>query len=101
MATGYGVCVYVLYGHCAISFTGLSNRPVQNRRDRAEIVRKSCGHRSVSAAMHFNHMDTVRHRAALVRRPHRERKAKGVKGKRSKGLHPETEMQDDPDIDQS
>ena len=55
----------------------------------------------VSAAVHSNHMDTVRHRAALVRRPHRERKAKGVKGKRSKDLHPETEMQDDSDIDQS
>ena len=55
--TGYGVWVYILYGHRAISLTGFYNRPVQSRGQtmrsyisaavilhtaRAEIVRCLC-----------------------------------------------------------
>ena len=47
MATGYGVCVCIVYEHRAISCTGLRRRTGSKPyRDRAEIVRKSCSHRS-------------------------------------------------------
>ena len=39
---GYGVCVYILYGHRAISFRAFGGR--QNRRD---TVRRSYGNRAV------------------------------------------------------
>ena len=43
MATGYGVCVHIIYGHHAISSTGPRGQPgVNPYRDCAEIVRKSC-----------------------------------------------------------
>ena len=44
MATGYGVCVYILYGHRAISLRAIGNGPVQNRR---EIVQISYRNRAV------------------------------------------------------
>ena len=43
MATGYGVCVHIVYGHRAISSTGPRGQPgVNPYRDCAEIVRKLC-----------------------------------------------------------
>ena len=43
MATGYGVCVHIVYEHRAISSTGPRGQPdVNPYRDCAEIVRKSC-----------------------------------------------------------
>ena len=43
MATGYGICVHIVYGHRAISSTGPQGQPgVDPYRDCAEIVRKSC-----------------------------------------------------------
>ena len=43
MATGYGRCVHVVYGHRAISSTGPRGQPgVNPYRDSAEVVRKSC-----------------------------------------------------------
>ena len=43
MATGYGICVHIVYGHRAISSTGPRGQPgVNPYRDCTEIVRKSC-----------------------------------------------------------
>ena len=43
MATGYGVCVHIVYGYRAISSTRHRGQPgVNPYRDCAEIVRKSC-----------------------------------------------------------
>ena len=43
MATGYGICVHIVYGHRAISSTGPRGQPGVNLyKDCAEIVQKSC-----------------------------------------------------------
>ena len=43
VATGYGICVYIVNGDRAISSTGPWGQPgVNPYRDCAEIVRKSC-----------------------------------------------------------
>ena len=53
MATGYGVCVHIVYGHRAISSTGPWGQPgINPYRDCAEIVRKSC---NVSAGIGPSH----------------------------------------------
>ena len=60
---GYGVCVYILYNHRAISLIGFYNGPVQSCRQtvqRSYVHCRSCGHRDVSTAMHRNRTDIVR-----------------------------------------
>ena len=61
--TGYGIilCAHIVYGHRAISSTGPQGQPgVNPYRDCAEIVRKSCRCRPVSAAPHGNRTEPVR-----------------------------------------
>ena len=58
--TGYGICVYIVYGHHAISSTGPRGQPGLNPyRDCAEIVRKSCNVSAVAVQSpqppHGNH----------------------------------------------
>ena len=51
MATGYGVCVHIVYEHREISSTGPRGQPgVNPYKDCVQIVRKSCSCRAVSAA---------------------------------------------------
>ena len=101
---GYGVFVYILYGHRAISFTASNDEPLQSRR---ETVRKSCGHRVVFlSTVQRNCKDTIRHGAVrwlchhrvafsisvtnenslsfLTEMPAKQAKGRGGKGKRSK-----------------
>ena len=54
LQAGYSVCVFILRPSCAFS-TG----SVLKHRDRLEIVQKSCGHCSVSAAPHRNRMNMM------------------------------------------
>ena len=53
------------------SLKGLYNRPVQSRRQRAEIEGRLCGQRAVSAAVHRNRTAPLRlpyvGRAEIVR----------------------------------
>ena len=64
-ATGYGICVHIVYGHRAISSTGprAANR-VNPYRDSAEIVRKSCNVSAVAVQSpqppHRNRIEPVR-----------------------------------------
>ena len=65
MATGYGICVHIFYGHCAISSTGPRGQPrVNPYRDCAEIVQKSCNFSAVAMQSpqppHGNHTEPVR-----------------------------------------
>ena len=53
---GYGVCVYISYGHCAISLWAFGNGPVQNHR---ETTQRLCGHHAVFTALHRNRTDIV------------------------------------------
>ena len=55
MATGYGICVYIIYGHCAIFFYGASGatrgKSVQRLcGDCTEIVQGQCSCHAVSAS---------------------------------------------------
>ena len=65
MATGYGVCVYIVYGLRAISSTGPRGQPGLNPyRDCAEIVQKSCNVSAVAVQSpqppHGNRIEPVR-----------------------------------------
>ena len=65
MATGYGICVHIVYGHRAISSTGPRGQPgVNPYRDCAEIVRKSCNVSAVAVQSlqppHRNRTEPVR-----------------------------------------
>ena len=65
MATGYGICVHIIYGHRAISSTGPRGQPgVNPYRDCAEIVRKSCNVSAVAVQSphppHGNRTEPVR-----------------------------------------
>ena len=65
VATGYGICVHIVYGHRAISSTGPREQPgVNPYRDCAEIVRKSCNVSAVAVQSphlpHGNRTEPVR-----------------------------------------
>ena len=62
MATDYGICVHLLYGHRANSSTGPRGLPgVNPYRDCAEIVRKSCNVSAVAVqSPHGNRTEPVR-----------------------------------------
>ena len=65
MATGYGICIHIVYGHRAISSTGSRGQPgVNPYRDCAEIVRKSCNVSAVAVQSpqppHGNRTEPVR-----------------------------------------
>ena len=54
MATGYGVCFHIVYGHRAISCMGIKRQAGQNRTeavrgDRTEIVQCRFSWRAISA----------------------------------------------------
>ena len=73
MATGYGICVHIVYGHRAISSTGPRRQHrVNPYRDCAEIVRKSCNVSAVAVQSpqppHGNRTEPVRG-SAFARRP--------------------------------
>ena len=68
MATGYCVCVYIIYKQRAISCTGFRRRTgAMSYGDRAEIVQKSCN----PQLPHGNRTESVRlpyrGRAEMVR----------------------------------
>ena len=65
MATGYGICVHIVYGHHAFSSTWPRGQPgVNPYRDCAEIVRKSCNVSAVAVQSlqppHGNRTEPVR-----------------------------------------
>ena len=71
MATGYGICVHIVYGHRAISSTGPRGQPgVNPYRDCAEIVRKSCNVSAVAVQSpqppHGNRTEPVRGIVGIV-----------------------------------
>ena len=76
VATGYGVCVHIVYGHCAISSTGPRGQPgVNPYRDSKDIVRKSCNVSAVAMQSpqppHRNRTEPVRG-SAFARCPCRD-----------------------------
>ena len=65
MATGYGICVHIVYGHRAIYSPGPRGQPRANPyRDYAEIVRKLCNVSTVAVQSpqppHGNRTEPVR-----------------------------------------
>ena len=71
MATGYGICVHIVYGHRVISSTGPRGQlGINPYRDCAEIVRKSCNVSAVAVCSpqppHGNRTEPVRGLFAIV-----------------------------------